>query len=74
MWHEALLYSAQSITYALVCRSVLPPNAKPFEKISAALTVRAALLSKHIEQALLFIVPGLTRTTASTIAALPTGP
>lgn len=33
------------------------------------MAVRAALSSKQTEQALLFIVPGLTRTTASTIAA-----
>lgn len=69
MWQEAFLSSAQSITYALLCKHVLSSGAKPFERVSAALAVRAALASRHRDQTLLIIVPAATAATARHIAA-----
>ena len=57
MWDGAIQSSTQSVTRALLHRSVLPENALPFEKVSGAISVRAALRHLVGEQSLLFAVP-----------------
>jgi hypothetical protein len=69
MWDRAIQLSIQLVTDALLHREVLPREALAFEKISGALTVRTALRSRSAPQALLFLLPEATATTARYITA-----
>ncbi len=69
MWNTAFRVSTQRVTDALLRKPVLPAGAKPFERISGALCVRAALLSRAAEQTLVFAVPEATAHVARQITA-----
>lgn len=69
MWVSAFLTSVQRITHELLCGNVLPRDAKAFEKVSAAIAVRAALSSRQIAKPLFFLVPGATVSTARHVTA-----
>src|SRR5438552_4410890 len=69
MWDSSFLISTQQVTYALLCRPILPSGGKAFEKVSAAIAVRAALRARVSDQTLLFLVPEATASTAKYITA-----
>lgn len=69
MWDRAIQLSTQLVTDALLHREVLPRDALAFEKVSGALTVRTALRSRSAPQALMFLLPEATGTTARYITA-----
>lgn len=69
MWDSAFQVSTQLVTHALLCRPVLPSSGAAFEKVSAAMGVRAALNSRSDSRTLLFLVPEATSSTARNIAA-----
>ena len=69
MWDSAFRVSVQRVTDALLRKAVLPSGNRAFERVSAAMVVRAALLARQSEQTLLFQVPEATAATARHIAA-----
>jgi len=69
MWVGAFLIAIQRVTHELLCGNVLPRDAKAFEKVSAAIAVRAALCSRQLAKPLLFLVPGATASTARHVTA-----
>jgi hypothetical protein len=70
MWDSAFLSPQQRVTDALLRRPVLPNGGKAFEKVSAAMAVRTALLARpSAEHTLMFLVPEATASTARHIAA-----
>lgn len=69
MWNTAFRVSTQRVTDALLRKPVLPVGAKPFERISGALCVRAALLARAAEQSLVFAVPEATAHVALQVTA-----
>lgn len=69
MWETAFSGSVQPITQALLRRAVLPVWGKGFEKVSAAIAVRFALLAHAKPQTLFLLVPEASDTTARYIAA-----
>jgi hypothetical protein len=69
MWNTAFRVSTQRVTDALLRKPVLPAGAKPFERISGALCVRAALLARGAEQSLVFAVPEATAHVARQVTA-----
>ena len=69
MWDSAFRVSVQRVTDALLRKAVLPSGDRAFERVSAAMVVRAALLARQSEQTLLFQVPEATAATARHIAA-----
>lgn len=56
MWAEAFLISPQQVTYALLCRDVLPTGLSSTERVSAAIAVRHALTSDP--RTLVYLWPG----------------
>ena len=69
MWDSAFRVSVQRVTDALLRKAVLPSGDRAFERVSAAMAVRVALLARQSEQTLLFQVPEATATTARHVAA-----
>lgn len=69
MWNNALMYSTQQVTHALLSRPVLPAGAKAFERVSAAIAVRTALGSRASVKTVMFIVPEPGQHTALQIGA-----
>src|SRR5262245_24375237 len=69
MWDSAFLCSPQHVTYALLCRPVLPIAGQAFEKVSGAIAVRTALSARVSEKTLIFLVPEATGSTALHITA-----
>lgn len=69
MWVSAFLIAIQRVTYELLCGNVLPRDAKAYEKVSAAMAVRAALCSRQLAKPLFFLVPGTTPSTARHVTA-----
>ncbi len=69
MWASAFQISVQRVTHELLSGSVLPSDAKAFEKVSAAIAVRATLCTKQLAKPLFFLVPGATPSTARHLTA-----
>ncbi|OXI86013.1 hypothetical protein CFB50_15420 [Burkholderia sp. AU33423] len=69
MWASAFQISVQRVTHELLSGSVLPFDAKAFEKVSAAIAVRATLCAKQLAKPLFFLVPGATPSTARHVTA-----
>eukprot|EP00456_Euglypha_rotunda_P005742 TRINITY_DN10974_c0_g1_i4.p1 TRINITY_DN10974_c0_g1~~TRINITY_DN10974_c0_g1_i4.p1 ORF type:complete len:401 (+),score=52.04 TRINITY_DN10974_c0_g1_i4:633-1835(+) len=70
MWLNAIQTTSQVVTDALFRGAALPAQAEAFERLSAALAVRTALLARPASpQCLLFVVPEATAATARHIAA-----
>ncbi|BEH22866.1 Uncharacterised protein [Burkholderia pseudomallei] len=69
MWASAFQISVQRVTHELLSGSVLPLYAKTFEKVSAAIAVRATLCAKQLAKPLFFLVPGATPSTARHVTA-----
>lgn len=69
MWQHSFLVFTNLVAHGLLCRQVLPAKAKAFERVSAAMVVRAALCAKAADETLLFLVPGGTASTARYVTA-----
>ena len=69
MWNTAFRVSTQRVTDALLRKPILPAGAKPFEKVTGAMCVRAALLARTNDQSLVFAVPEATAHVARQITA-----
>ena len=69
MWNSAFRITRQRITFALLCKPVLPHRGRAFERVSAAIAVRTALLTRTAEQTLLFLVPEANATCARYVTA-----
>lgn len=69
MWETAFKGAAQPVTQALLHKPVLPAWGKGFERVSAALAVRLALLARSKPRTLILLVPAASDATARYIAA-----
>ena len=69
MWETAFSRITQPITQAFLRRAILPAWGKGFEKVSAAIAVRFALLAHDKPQTLFLLVPEASDMTARYIAA-----
>lgn len=69
MWETAFKGADQPITQALLHKAILPASGKGFEKISAAIAVRLALMARVNPRTLLLLVPEASDTTARYVAA-----
>jgi len=69
MWETAFSGLTQPITQAFLHRAILPAWGKGFEKVSAAIAVRLALLAHAKPQTLFLLVPEASDMTARYIAA-----
>jgi hypothetical protein len=69
MWETAFGAADQPITQAFLHRAILPAWGKGFEKISAAIAVRLALLARSKPRSLFLLVPEASDSTARYVAA-----
>lgn len=69
MWETAFGAKNQPITQAFLHKAILPAWGKGFEKVSAAIAVRLALLARSEPRSLFLLVPEASDTTARYIAA-----
>lgn len=69
MWETAFGAGDQPITQAFLHKAILPAWGKGFEKISAAIAVRLALLARSKPRSLFLLVPEASDATALYIAA-----
>src|SRR5438309_101992 len=69
MWETAFNGADQPVTQALLHKAILPAWGKGFEKVSAAIAVRSALMFRANPQTLLLLVPEASDTTARYLAA-----
>jgi hypothetical protein len=69
MWETAFNESDQPVTQALLHKAILPAWGKGFEKVSAAIAVRLALIAHASPRILLLLIPGASDTTARYVAA-----
>ena len=69
MWSSAFRITRQRITFALLCKPVLPHRGRAFERVSAAIAVRTALQTRTAEQTLLFLVPEANASCARYVTA-----
>ncbi len=64
-----MMYTRQQVTHALLSRPVLPAGAQAFERVTAAIAVRAALGARASERTVLFLVPEANQSTALHLGA-----
>ena len=69
MWETAFNESDQPVTQALLHKVILPTWGKGFEKVSAAIAVRLALIAHVSPRILLLLIPEASDTTARYVAA-----
>lgn len=69
MWETAFNDSDQPVTQALLHKVILPTWGKGFEKVSAAIAVRLALIAHVSPRILLLLIPEASDTTARYVAA-----
>lgn len=69
MWETAFNGADQPVTQALLHKAILPAWGKGFEKVSAAIAVRLALMARANPRTLLLLLPEASDATARYVAA-----